>query len=461
MEKEEKKKGTHTDIDVNDAKVYKSNALVLAKYKVNNVLANNILNISLSKIKKDPGAQQASAVLYAAELREILGMEDDSNIYKKLKQISTQIVGNVITIEDVPGEFRTFALITNADYRNQKLEIVFNKEMTPHISALRKSFTKYELSNLLSFSKVSTVRLYEILYKEAYRIKNAKDDFVTVRYGINELRCILGLVDLDAKHISAALSRGATWDDIVEKISTKKDRKYDRFSDFKTHVLNEAQEEIRQKANIRFEYEVEYSRGHKVGSVNFFIYKNNPLAEAKEKAKRAFERVQKAGIGADEIDFDGTIVETYALPGYEEIRGYLLNSGIAADDLLTAASYEQIYHAAQGDINEIKAAIDYSRTVKHIHNLYGWLVEALRTKFYKASPVETEYGAADDADMKEFKKELSSESTKKIVWEKCKEKDNFKDFITACGYSVDELEIMFSPGECADMYYKYVKSLWT
>ena len=218
--------------------VRKSNSLINAKYKTS-ILGNKIIAVSLTKLQQEPGSKQVMATLYPSEIKRILGNETDTNIYKKLKSVSKQLAGNIITIEDGLGNFHTFTMITNVSYKDQKLEIIYNREMTPHITSLQKSYTSMELATLVSFENNSSFRLYELLKKEAYKIDTTKSKFVTKVYSVDELRCTLGLVNLDASYLQRAVSDGATWSELV-RLAKKEDKQYERFTDFRTKVLDEA-----------------------------------------------------------------------------------------------------------------------------------------------------------------------------------------------------------------------------
>ena len=88
----QQKRGTMSEIQeekklpaVGEEPIYfrKSNTLITAKYKLP-MFCHKLMNMSLNRL--EPDGLQMKAVLYPAEIRALLGAENDSNIYKKLKR---------------------------------------------------------------------------------------------------------------------------------------------------------------------------------------------------------------------------------------------------------------------------------------------------------------------------------------------------------------------------------------
>ena len=98
-----------------------------------------------------------------------------------------------------------------------------------------------------------------------------------VEYNISELRFIIGLANSDdqaVKNAMANMGKNIDWDELFEKLD-KKDKKYEEWRDFQRRILKPAQEELKEKSDIRFEYKG-IREGRKTKKLLFTIYRNIP-----------------------------------------------------------------------------------------------------------------------------------------------------------------------------------------
>ncbi len=434
--------------------VRKSNQFVTAKYKTT-LLGNKLIAISLTKLKSDHG--QMYAVLTPYEIRQLLGRTNDTNIYKKLKTVSRSLAGHVVTVEDGMGNFKTFSMITNVTYEDKQLKIIFNHEMTPQIYNLKNNYTTYELATLISIEKSYTYRLYEILKKELWRIGSNFGDEVSKTYNINELKCELGLVNLDADYIHKAVNNGKSWDDIVENIAHKEDKQFESYSSFRNRVLEPAREEMQEKCDICFDYEmIRGGRGGKARSITFYIRRNTPDSEIKNHIAEARDRIVAVKSGYD--------VDTSEKAGrsdpYKNMKMYLEQYNIDTESF-TPAVFKKILDAADGDVDLIKQEIDYSLEVPNIRNYYGWLTTAVREHFSDHEPVETVNGSSEQARSYEQLREAYQNPSDEVLislWEKYKKSDLFPGFLETFRFpDVDAIETMYSTEELITKFIDYKK----
>ena len=143
--------------------VRKSNSFVTAKFRTT-IMGNKIIALSLAKLEEKDG--QLQAILYPSEIRRLLGAQNDTNLYRRLKSVAQTLAGHVITIEDGKGNFEVFNMITNVSYKDHRMVITYNRMMTEQMSRLKSNYTSYELATLVGFSKNYTYRLYEILKRK-------------------------------------------------------------------------------------------------------------------------------------------------------------------------------------------------------------------------------------------------------------------------------------------------------
>ncbi len=421
--------------------VRKSNQFVTAKYKTS-ILGNKIIAISLTRIQLENG--HLIARFYPSEIKTLLNATQDTNIYKKLCTLSTQLAGHVITIEDGTN-FRTFSMITNVNYENQIFEVVFNTEMTPMMEKLQSNYTSYELATLISFEKNYAYRLYEILKKDSWKIKESKNGCAVVSYGVNELKCALGLVNLDADYIKSALRKRVSWDNIVENIAKKEDKQYDDFNNFKTHVLEVAKEEMREKADIRFEYKtIRKGRGLKVVEITFYIYANNIDKKIEEVIFDKKEKIEDSS--SDYAELQRRIIPDTST-AYEKVKAYLEGHGIDTAGF-NYSIFSTLLDYADNSLDNIFHEIDYSLDVPKINNYYAWLVKAVKNKYSRNEPVMSVYGETPTIRAEEF----LSEDDYRDIWIKKKKDYEFEKFKDAFGTTVEELEAEHSCKELIEMF---------
>ena len=143
-----------------DLMIRKSNTLISGKFKTS-ILENKIMAIALTRIEIKDGCPVAR--LYPGEIKQLLGKNTDTNIYKKLKRTAKLMTGHQIVIEDSKGNFSIFTMVNNADYVDKQFIITFNKNMTPFVHQLKNNFTTYEVATLMKIEKAHSYRLYELL----------------------------------------------------------------------------------------------------------------------------------------------------------------------------------------------------------------------------------------------------------------------------------------------------------
>ena len=451
--------------------VRKANDLISAKYKTS-LLGNKIIAISLTKIQKERDGNLLSATLYPTELRHVLGMDDDANLYKKLKTVSRTLAGNIITIENnekkgetVKKSFQTFALVTNVEYKDQKLKIVFNSEMKNFITNLTSNYTQMELATLISFNKAPSFRLYELLKSKSWQRKYARSSIVSVRYNLNELRAELGLINTDAAYINDAFARYKSWDYVVEHVVKKEDIQFPRYSDFKSRVLVPAQEELAESSDLSFEFEEERGAHGRVESLVFLISRNKPddasQRNIEQHSKRLAEvapKYRSMADGKEEFDAEAKYGHDL-LNAYAKMRQYLKKSGIKNLKPFTIEYFDALMQNAGQDVKRIQNQVDYGATQEKIRNYYGWLRKAVEGDYAGTNIVEAENGSTDDADLvRELHEEINKDPFKEKIWERFKQKEDFPKFLDTLGVTVDVFEIAYSVDERLDLYTKFVRN---
>lgn len=420
--------------------IKKSNSLVSAKYK-SSLIENQIMAVALTRIEVN--AQNADspieAKLYPGELKRLIG--DPTNIYRTLKKLSTIMTGHTMFIEDGNGNFKAFAVVTNAEYIGGVFTLTFNKNLRGHILGLEKNYTTFELSVLVGFKKNSSFRIYELLKSHIYKsdifIDNGR---VFVEYNINELRFMIGLANGDdpsVKNAMASMGNKVDWDVLYSKLD-KKDRKYETWYDFQRYVIKPAQVELEEKSNIRFEYEG-VRQGKKIGKILFHVYPNTPKnPDVIDERKQLIE--------SNAIQYRQMELPLDIMPDlYEQYVGH---NNLSKEDI------DLLIQKAAGDTEAIHRAISMADAQPEIHNYMGWLVKCIENGY---NSVGTIYG---DSTSYERAEELRQnvERDRRIlafkIWERYKSQEEFSLFLEEVVGPLDleQLELAYAPEELTQMY---------
>lgn len=417
-----------------EMQLVKSNSMVSAKYQ-STLLENKIMSIALTRIENNPKSPEAPlrARLYPGELKRLIG--DPTHIYRILKSMSKMMTGRSMLIEDGKGNFKAFAIVNCAEYQDGCLTIEFNSNIKPHILGLEKNYTTLELSILTNFSRNSSFRLYELLKREMYKSnKNINDGLVVVEYRLSELRFMIGLVNSDdqkVKNMIARMGDNIDWDELYEKIDNK-NKKYEATKDFEKWVLKPAEEELKEKSNIRFKYE-KIKEGRATKIIRFFVYPNIP--ESQQEIKERTDILDKGKYRQTEL-----IYETYK-PLFDKYTGH--NS-------LTKEDIELLLKKAAYDEGKVIKAISMADKQESLNSYMGWLIRCIENDYE-----ETEVFFGSEENAKDAKKMFVTIEEKQLdlaekMWVKIKNKDNFEDFVKhlkANGIILEAFETLYTADE--------------
>lgn len=427
--------------------VRKSNELVSAKYK-STLLENQIMAIALTRIEAESDRSNKTQLvsrLYPGELKRLIG--DPTHIYRTLKTVSNTMTGHSMIIEDGKGNFNAFAVVTNCDYVNGVFEVRFNEKLRDHILGLEKNYTTLELSVLTSLKRSPSFRLYELLKREIYKSKKSiNNGRVDVEYRISELRFMIGLANIDDQGVKNALAReryNINWDEIYQKLD-KKDRKYEAWGELQRNVIRPAQEELKERSNIQFEYEG-IKEGRKMARILFHVYPNEPkdfkLIDEKMEILSESNKYRKLDTSNESIS--------------EFFRKYEGHNELKKEDL------DFLLKKANNNISVVEKAIQMADTQQQIDNYMGWIISCIQNGYER---VETLNGSAETA--KVIRKltedyESNKKETALRVWEKCKDRVEFNDFtmeLLNVGLSLEKFDTLYEADEKTDIYFTWKRS---
>ena len=422
----------------------KSNEMVSAKYR-SSLLENKIMAIALTRIE-DGADDSLEAKLYPRELIRVIS--DKKHIYDDLKKISKRIVSHAIFLEDGKGNFKSFAMVTNADYINGEFTIRFNRELKNHILNLESHFTKLNLTVMTSFENVNAFRLYELFKSEFY--KADKNGNLDLEYNLSELKFIIGVANSDNeahKNRLAEMKNKIDWDYLYECLD-KKDKKYEGYSQFRTRVLNVAKQELDNKGDISFSYEEGLKKGKKVLSVIFHVYKNTPQNPDAYNAMEEYIKEKNVE--------DRQYVMPRDLPEYADIyEKYIGHNDLTAEDI------DLLILKANMDGDLVVKAIYAADNQEYLRNYMGWIIKYIEAGGYEDVATingDHERAVVVENFQKDYEQHIDETATR--VWNKAKTKPDIEQFIKALNIkSIEDFELIYDdPSEAYQMYIDWKKA---
>lgn len=444
-------------LPLEDAKLYKSNTLISAKYK-STLIENQITAIALTRIQQKivDNKSELIAEIYPSEIKRIIGGE--ANIYRTLKVLRNQMQDRKILYEDGKGNFKSSVIITDADYQDGVFIVRFNDRIRPMISNLESKFTTLELSVLTGLEHNSSYRLYELFKKELYdtnpRMINGE---VHLEYNISELKFLLGICDIgnpEIENLRNRMGNNIDYDELYSKLD-KKQRKYERWNDFEKRVIMPAQEELEIKSNIRFVYEGIKTKGKKIGKIRFIVssqeISDREILQKEKYIKQSKKEFNDKKLSADrqlEIPMD------INMEFYDEFVGHQTMSKEDIDMLLNAAGM---------DTELVKQAIYYVDERPDVHTNYVGYVktviehpEWLNREIYihNGEVVNPELTKAAKSIQRDIKN--NPEKYDKMTWERIMQKEDFNEFLEYMQSNMyidyDTLDLVYSYRERNEFY---------
>lgn len=349
---------------------YKPNFLIGAKYQ-SKLIDNQIIAISMANIKNMHIDEDGVPVIAISgnEIKNMIGGNDGS-FYSTLARAANRMTKRTMGIIDPEnGSFDFMAVITRARYAKGIFYIYYNPHFKKYLTTLNKTnpYTKLNLKIMLSFSSVYSFRLFELIKAQCYTKKgqvtknDGKFSVYYTNFGLAELMFELGIVNSDSDKVFEILnhSDNPDYEKAITVISPS-DKKYTRWDNFKTKVLDIAVKEINKKAqkSMVISYKSCKGKGGRVASISFTVKINEKLLE----------------------DTEVSVLEELTQDQKDEIVDEITSLiGISSKDgrtIATAANYnmaiiEEKYKIAQ---------------TQNIDNIVGWMISAITNDYSPAAP---------------------------------------------------------------------------
>lgn len=233
-----------------ETRVVKSNRLVQSKMNWTK-LEHRVVAMLIAQLEKDDDEFEEQRV-HIRDIADLSGRNGKS-LYNQAEEICQKLLDQKIHIrtytDDGRRRYKGYNCMSTCEYVEGSgyIEAKFNEDMQPFLLQLKRRFTQYNLQCFMQLSSQHSMRIYELL--------KMREGIKYLRLKIEELREILSC-----------------------------EHSYERFADFKRWVLERAREELREKTDIYFNYQVE-RRGQTPVRVNFVIKKNDSNGAEEESGR--------------------------------------------------------------------------------------------------------------------------------------------------------------------------------
>lgn len=237
---------------LNGVSVRKHNDLIEAKYQLPSLQEQRVIHMLLAQIKPDDEDFKGYQIL-VSDFAKIAGIRADS-LYSQMDSITMSLRDRRISIRQGKSFLHT-GWLSSAKYVHGSgyVELRFDPNLKPYLLQLKDHFTQYKLDAVLTFKSVYSIRLYEMLKKEAFKAK--KNRQFEAEYSYEFLREAFG----------------------IEK------KEYKLFAHFRTKTIEPAVTEIYDKTELNI-FDVQYKKtGRAVSHIVFRIEIREP-AEAEVRA---------------------------------------------------------------------------------------------------------------------------------------------------------------------------------
>jgi plasmid replication initiation protein len=192
----------------------------------------------------------------------------NKNLYAMADEMTDAFMTRILRFPEIDGSINKVHLMSFCNYKKGRgfIDFRFDKALNPHLIALKKQFTTYDVRNILNCHHSHSVRIYQLLKS----FEGLDERTITVK----DLRYMLMLED-----------------------------EYTRFYDFKRFVLERSMKDLKKNSDIYFKYSLN-KRGRNIHSITFTI--------KKQKQRRLFD-------GEDYIKNDEPLV-SYQKPADETLK---------------------------------------------------------------------------------------------------------------------------------------------
>lgn len=245
--------------------VAKSNDLVRGRHDFS-TLEQRIFVAMVAQLKRE--AQFPVVEIPLSDVGSMSG-RDTSNLYREAQRICDSLASRTIGVHDKTDEegvprYTSYPCFRFCRYVKGSgvIQARFSEELRPYLLELKEQFTLYLLKVFLRLRSKYSTQIYELM--------KMRQGIARLSMSVEEFRHKLGLED-----------------------------KYARFSSLKSRVIEQAQKELREKADVYFTYRVK-REGRTPKQIQFFIKENREVIRELRKEVSAIQGDTQVVSGAKE-----------------------------------------------------------------------------------------------------------------------------------------------------------------
>lgn len=388
-------------------KLKKSNFLISAMYKatpleikVTYLAMFNIQQLGEYTKEADGIYTTISASMIQEQMKNSIGKNNKSNLYKQLSKMARGMTSRTIGINNDAEEcFEYITLINRIVYSRGKLTIRFPLEMEEYLLNQKENFTLIPKKTIMSFKKSYSIKLYEILRRICFYNKyyeGEKNYIFRLQKDLAELKFNMGIINANDERIKSMMlsSSHPDYNLAAERASEKM---YNTWREFKREIIDVAIQEINENiySNIKVKYKtVRSGHGGKTTGVIFTIMaledeKGNSLHRSAQDiseflgdesvinkcSSASLQQTEKSIPSPETKNDEEKLLIVAEMATY--LKSELLGCEFSAKDVIAIAK------AAGYDIVLIKKAVKSAKeTTKKISNIVGWLISCIRDGGY-------------------------------------------------------------------------------
>ena len=300
--------------------VVKANKLIEARYNLS-LNEQKVILYAVSKLDREKDKFNILE-LETREFVKLLGTT--SSRYVEIKKLVVGLMKKQVSIETVESDLVANWVSSIKHIKNTGIiELEFSENLMPYLLQLKKSFTRYELKNVLYLKNKYSIRIYELL--KQYETIGKRE------FELEEFKKLLVI-----------------------------DNQYERFYDLNRFVLEKAKEEINDSTDLIIDYE-KITRGRKIIGLLFKI-------ESQDQEKEIY------------IDF---LNEFYNIKEMKSKMG-LGQENFSTEQIM--AVYEKaVEKAGNEDIDLFEyIRLNYNHIKSKARNKYSYLLKALENDYASA-----------------------------------------------------------------------------
>lgn len=300
--------------------VVKANKLIEARYNLS-LNEQKVILYAVSKLDREKDKFNILE-LETREFVKLLGTT--SSRYVEIKKLIVGLMKKQVSIETVESDLVANWVSSIKHIKNTGIiELEFSENLMPYLLQLKKSFTRYELKNVLYLKNKYSIRIYELL--KQYETIGKRE------FELEEFKKLLVI-----------------------------DNQYERFYDLNRFVLEKAKEEINDSTDLIIDYE-KITRGRKIIGLLFKI-------ESQDQEKEIY------------IDF---LNEFYNIKEMKSKMG-LGEENFSTEQIMCI--YEKaVEKAGNEDIDLFEyVRLNYNHIKSKARNKYSYLLKALENDYASA-----------------------------------------------------------------------------